>query len=120
MPSSDRSPLWSELRAVVAVAAPMWLAAAPMWLAAAAPLLPSTFPEISGGTACDEDNPKPGTCNCSGMPMGPESWRLTKPEWFKSSLGSAFDTHAILRGVNTSLAAFRGHKATMVINIASA
>ena len=81
----------------------------------------SPFPEITGGSACDEDNPTPGTCNCSGTPMGPESWRLSKPEWFGTNLTSIYEASASLMGKNVGLRRFQhGHKATMVINIASA
>ena len=80
----------------------------------------NVFPEITGGTACDEDAPTPGTCNCSGMPMGPESWRLSKPEWFGTDLESIYEADAMFMGENVSLARWQGAKATMVINIASA
>ena len=78
------------------------------------------FPAIRGGSACDQDEPTPGSCNCSGTPMGPEAWRLTQPDWFTSNLTSAFDAHAPLFGNRTSLRRFAGRNATLVINIASA
>ena len=80
----------------------------------------SVFPGIVGGSACDEDSPTPGTCNCSGMPMGPESWRLSKPEWFLTNLTSVWNTTASLFGQEVPLSQFMGHKATLVMNIASA
>ena len=33
---------------------------------------------ITGGDACDEDDPAPGACNCSGTPMGKDQWQLLK------------------------------------------
>lgn len=80
----------------------------------------ATFPGIVGGSACDEDSPTPGTCNCSGTPMGPESWRISKPEWFLTNLTSIWNTTASLFGREVPLSQFTGHKATLVMNIASA
>ena len=76
--------------------------------------------QITGGAACDEDAPTPGTCNCSGTPMGPESWRLSKPDWFGTNIGSIYEANASFMGENVSLSRWRGAKATLVINIASA
>ena len=80
----------------------------------------AVFPGIVGGSACDEDSPTPGTCNCSGTPMGPESWRISKPEWFLTNLTSIWDTTASLFGQPVPLSQFMGKKATLVMNIASA
>ena len=118
----ESSPGASE-RSTAALRSDMILLAAPALVprpAASALAADDPFPAIKGGSACDQDEPTPGSCNCSGTPMGPEAWRLTQPDWFTSNLTSAFDAHAPLFGNRTSLRRFAGRNATLVINIASA
>ena len=52
--------------------------------------------------------------------MGPESWRLSKPDWFGTNIGSIYEANASFMGENVSLSRWRGAKSTLVINIASA
>ena len=123
MPSLGRENLANTKRRF---SSPMLLLAASSQPALASPLQPqvsdgdSVFPGIVGGSACDEDSPIPGTCNCSGMPMGPESWRISKPDWFLPNVTSVWNTTASLFGQEVPLSQFMGHKATLVMNIASA
>ena len=70
------------------------------------------FPPIS----CDPNDP--GACTCGGAPIGPDTW--TPPSWLFSPHKSIFETSAFIEGVETPLSKFKGPKATMVVNVASA